>query len=118
MRSSVLDNCLCVAGFLSVAATVAVYAGPTPDLQSIEVKIAQNPGAIVDDIMIASEVQAALRADPQTAILRISVDTRNGVVSLSGSVPSVEIEDHVVQVVASIRDVRDIKNSLRVIPAG
>src|SRR5579862_553576 len=92
MRMPILDVSLCAASFFSIAATVAVYAGPSPDLRSIETMIAAGSSAVViDDAMITSKVQAVLGADPRTAALRIAIDTKDGVVSLAGVVPSAEI---------------------------
>ena len=52
------------------------------------------------------------------AALPVKVATQQGVVVLSGDVPSAEAGDRVVQIVASVSGVKEIKNELKVKAAG
>lgn len=70
------------------------------------------------DETIQMSAKAAIGADAQSATLPVSVSVRKGVVILSGEVPSAEAGDRVVQIVASVSGVREVKNELRVKSAG
>jgi hyperosmotically inducible protein len=48
----------------------------------------------------------------------VNVATQQGVVVLSGDVPSAEAGDRIVQIVASVSGVKEIKNELKVKAAG
>lgn len=69
--------------------------------------------AVTDDTITAS-AKAALSADAQSAALPVAVQTKAGVILLSGNVPSAEAGDRVVQIVASVAGVKEVRNDLRV----
>lgn len=115
MKALNLDTSLCVAGMLSVAAIVAVYAAnPTSNLRELEVAATQSSSVIGDDALITSHVVSAITADPQTASLRINVGTKDGIVAVRGAVPNANVGAHLLQVVATVDGVRGVKNSLRI----
>jgi hyperosmotically inducible protein len=115
MKALNLDISLCVAGALSVAAIVAVYAAnPTTNLRELEASAPQTASLSVDDAAITSNVLTAINSDPQTASLRLNIGTRDGVVAVRGSVPNAHVGAHLLQVVATVEGVRGVKNSLRI----
>ncbi len=72
----------------------------------------QKVEAVVDDAAITTKVKAALIADPGLQSLQIGVDTKNGAVTLSGSVDSMSTKDHAKQVAASVSGVVDVIDNM------
>ncbi|MEO8407288.1 MAG: BON domain-containing protein [Oxalobacteraceae bacterium] len=75
---------------------------------------APSPSAYADDAMITTMVKTALVEDKQVKSLKINVTTEQGVVKMSGTVPSVEVGKRVLQLAAGVQGVKDIKNGLKV----
>lgn len=99
------------ASLLSLTAVTVAYAadphsGPLP------------PGAAapaqVDDALIAAKVKAALAEDKQVATVKINVTSEQGVVKISGAVPSAEIGQRALELAASVKGVRDVRSELTV----
>ncbi|MBY5925613.1 MULTISPECIES: BON domain-containing protein [unclassified Halomonas] len=72
--------------------------GATVEDESIETKAAHNLG----------------RTDARLADARINVDSYNGVVLLTGQVPSAELKQRAEEVVSQVRNVRRVHNELTV----
>jgi len=70
--------------------------------------------AYADDAMITTMVKTALVEDKQVQALKISVTTEQGVVKMSGTVPSVEVGKRALQLAAGVQGVKDVKNDLKV----
>lgn len=70
--------------------------------------------AYADDAMITTKVKTALVEDKQVQALKISVTTEQGVVKMSGTVPSVEVGKRALQLAAGVQGVKDVKNDLKV----
>ncbi|MGH9347947.1 MAG: BON domain-containing protein [Vicinamibacterales bacterium] len=75
---------------------------------------ADRAGAVVTDAALTSAVKAKLLADPAVAGLRIDVDTRNGVVTLTGDMASSAEADEAIRLARTTEGVRDVVNRLRV----
>jgi hyperosmotically inducible protein len=114
MQKSKLMNSLAAAAFLAGAMTAsfAVNAqaqpGPGPGAP------AASAGAAVTDDTITASAKTALSADAQLAPLPINVTTRKGVVVVSGDVPSAAAGERVLQIVAAVSGVKDVKSALKV----
>jgi hyperosmotically inducible protein len=74
----------------------------------------QAGGAKVDDAQITSRVSASLMGDKELSKVRIDVDTRDGVVTLSGPVPSSTIKARANEVARTVKDVKSVDNQLTV----
>lgn len=72
-------------------------------------------GTHIDDATITAAVKSRLLEDPQVKGLRIDVDTRQGVVFLTGSVSSQEESDRAVEVARGTKYVKDVKPNLTII---
>ncbi|MBB5609617.1 MULTISPECIES: BON domain-containing protein [unclassified Janthinobacterium] len=122
MQTSKLFNTLVAAALLSGASITATHAADSapkaPAAPAADTVVAANAAAAVPDETITSSAKAALSADAQAAALPVNVATKQGVVVLSGDVPSAEAGDRVVQIVASVSGVKEIKNELKVKAAG
>ncbi len=70
--------------------------------------------AYADDAMITTMVKAALVEDEQVQSLKISVSTEQGIVKMSGVVPTAEVGQRALQLAAGVQGVQDIKSELKV----
>lgn len=111
MNTSSLAARLLAAAITMAAAAPAVHAA---DMGSASAPSAQKAGAYIDDSVITAKVKAALVEDKQISSMKIKVSTKDGVVTLKGSVPSAELGQHALQLVAGIEGVRDVKSDLTV----
>lgn len=75
---------------------------------------AQEAGKAVDDAALAARVKAALVAEPGVDSLKIDVESKNGVVSLEGTVAQPEQRAKVEQIALSIDGVKAVNNNLAV----
>lgn len=73
-------------------------------------------GAAIDDAGITAKVKAAIFAEPGLKTLQISVDTVNGVVTLSGSVDTQSNSDSAKALASAVAGVKDVENRLALKP--
>ena len=73
-------------------------------------------GVVIDDATITAKVKAAIFAEPDLKTLQISVDTVDGVVSLSGSVDSQKDSDMAKALAAAVAGVKEVDNHLALKP--
>ncbi len=71
-------------------------------------------GVVVDDSVITTKAKAKILATKDLKTLQISVETRQGEVTLSGSVDSEAAKMKAEQVVSEIEGVKSVKNALEV----
>jgi hyperosmotically inducible protein len=69
-----------------------------------------------DDLTIGAHVKTALLNEPGVGALRLGVETFQGVVTLSGTVPSAADVDRAIAAARKVRGVKDVKSSLKVQP--
>ncbi len=74
-------------------------------------------GQYVDDATITARVKKRFAEDPQVAATRISVETLNGTVQLSGFAVSETERVRAAEIARSVPDVRDVRNDVIVRPA-
>lgn len=67
-----------------------------------------------DDATISTRVKIALLGDQQTQLLRLDVRTVQGVVTLSGTVPSAAVERRAIAVARTVKGVKDVKSEIAV----
>jgi hyperosmotically inducible protein len=115
MQKSKLMNSIAAIALLAGTMTVS-YAAGAQDKPAAPVAVTPNAaGAVaVSDDTITATAKTALSADSQVAGLPITVTTRKGVVMVSGDVPSAAAGERVLQIVASVSGVKDVKNTLKV----
>ena len=73
--------------------------------------------AAVDDSAITTKVKAAVMAEPGLKSLDINVETKNGVVTLAGTVQSSELKHRAVTLAQQVEGVRSVSDQLVVKPA-
>jgi hyperosmotically inducible periplasmic protein len=68
-------------------------------------------GNVMSDSAITTQVKAKLLAEPAVSSLNISAETNNGVVKLSGTVPTDKEASVAIQVAESVNGVKDVDAS-------
>lgn len=71
----------------------------------------------VDDSMITAKVNAALVADKDLSAVRIDVDTKDGVVTLTGPAPTPQAREQATRIAKDVKGVVSVNNQL-VVKAG
>ena len=79
---------------------------------------APNPqrtaGEHIDDATITMHVKSRLLEDPQVKGLKIDVDTREGVVFLTGTVRRTQEKDKAIELAKDTQGVRDVQANLKI----
>jgi len=75
-------------------------------------------GQIIDDAAIVAEVKAKLGADKLSNLTKIDVKSDAGVVTLGGTVDTVERRARAVQIAAAVNGVKTVLNNIEVSGAG
>jgi hyperosmotically inducible protein len=73
-----------------------------------------STGEVIDDSIITGKVKTALIADSTTKAHQINVETKGGVVQLSGFVDNAEAKSKATSVAKSVTGVKDVRNELSV----
>lgn len=71
-------------------------------------------GQKVDDAQIVTKVKSKLAADDEIKALSIDVDAKEGMVTLSGTVPSEKAKERASDIVRNTEDVKGLDNKLQV----
>ena len=72
----------------------------------------ESTGEYVDDSVITTKVKSLLAADDFLKSFQISVETRKGIVELSGFVDSQKAKDKAGQIARGVGGVKSVKNAL------
>lgn len=89
-----------VKDMISVRSASASGDAPSPD---------RTVGERIDDAGITARVKGRLLEDPAVRGLKIDVDTREGVVYLTGAIPGAPEREKAVQIARSTEGVRDVQ---------
>jgi hyperosmotically inducible protein len=112
----------------AMSATAAKVEDGAAKVESSARNAAQNAGdaatqavnsakATADDVSITAQVSASLAKDPDLSALKIDVDTKGGVVTLSGPAPSLQAKERASDIAKGIKGVGSVNNQL-VVKAG
>lgn len=71
-----------------------------------------STGEVVDDSVITTKVKSQLAADELLKGFQVSVETRKGIVELSGFVDSQKAKDKAGQIARGVGGVKSVKNAL------
>lgn len=71
-------------------------------------------GTAIDDATITAAIKANILAEPGLKVLKIDVDTKNGIVMLTGSADSQQNVQKAGQVAAAVQGVKSVDNRLAV----
>ena len=72
----------------------------------------EGTGEYVDDSVITTKIKSLLAADDFLKSFQISVETRKGIVQLSGFVNSQQAVDKAGQITRTVKGVKSVKNNL------
>jgi len=75
---------------------------------------ARSAGEAIDDGVVTTKVKAALVADTQVKAHEVNVETREGVVQLSGFVDSNEAKSKAAEVAGRVAGVKEVHNDIQV----
>jgi len=70
-------------------------------------------GQTIDDTVITTEIKAKLTADKLSNLTKVGVDTKQGIVTLSGTVDSIERRERAAQIAGSVKGVRGVVNAIQ-----
>ena len=97
---------------LAVAGCVSLGSGPNDsDSDSGSSATRSSGGSRVSDSEITASIKEAFKQDPQLAAASISVNAENGVVTLSGNVPTALVYNRAISVARSAPGVRPPVNA-------
>jgi hypothetical protein len=94
-------------GMVTLVAVVAASA-PAAPAQS------RTVGQVIDDASITTEIKAKLTAERLANLTQIGVTTRNRIVTLTGTVDSLERQAQAAQIAGSVKGVRGVVNNILV----
>lgn len=106
-----IRNILLVTGFTALVAVGACNKAPEPQLTSPP-GTPMTLGTQVDDAVITSGVKSALVADDLVKSMDLQVETRQGVVQISGYVDSQAQIDQALTLTRSVAGVTDVQNAI------
>ena len=69
-------------------------------------------GEALSDTAITTKVKGAILAEPDLSVLQIRVNTKDGVVTITGAIDSQDDIDKTLTIVRSVAGVKSIKNQL------
>ena len=95
---------------LSAVVVLALLAGPIQAASAADTSI----GTKVDDAAITTKVKAKLTADQAKNLVKVHVDTENGVVHLKGTVPTDADKAEAERLARDTNGVREVVNELQV----
>ena len=72
----------------------------------------------VDDAAITTKVKSAVFAEPGLKTLQIGVDTKDGVVTLSGTVDTPVMKERAMQIAQHVEGVRSVVDNIAIKTAG
>ena len=91
-------------------ADAEIWEGPEPAAQTEDMK------ASASDAWITTKVKVRLMAEPGLSPLGVNVDTRAGVVTLFGTVPTSALKESATAQTRSVDGVKGVENELQIVP--
>lgn len=84
--------------------------------REVEEEVGPEVRRVAGDAAITTRIKSKLTADPEINPLRIDVDTVNGQVTLTGTVPSEDVKQEAEDLARSTEGVVSVDNLLQVVP--
>jgi hyperosmotically inducible protein len=98
-----------VVALASLLALATLAAGPAQ---------ARTIGQIIDDATLVAAVKAKITAERLSNLVRIDVKSNDGVVTLNGTVDSLERRDRIVQIASWVEGVKRVVDNIQVTGSG
>lgn len=80
-------------------------------------QVADKAAGAIDDATITTKIKAAVLAEPGLKALQIKVDTRDGNVTLNGTVDTPALKERAMQVARAVEGVKTVSDQLVVKPS-
>jgi osmotically-inducible protein OsmY len=109
---------LCLAVFTSISACTAAAVGGATDGGYYAGQYKHNSGSSAKDAAISRAINEHYVKDPLVSAFDVHVDTRNGVVNLSGTVPSQQAAQRAVSLARAVDGASQVINQLKIMPGG
>lgn len=93
---------------------LAIIMGLLGMLAGCQAMTGQTLGQNIDDTTLTTSVKTQLARDKIGSLTRVSVDTYNGVVTLTGVVTSPQEKARAEEIAKGVNGVRDVNNNLQV----
>ena len=77
-------------------------------------RAADKTATVIDDATITTKVKAAVLAEPGLKTLQINVDTKDGRVTLAGTVDNAELKQRATKVAGAVEGVKSVSDQLTV----
>jgi hyperosmotically inducible protein len=74
----------------------------------------RTTGQVIDDASITAAVKTKLAAEKLSTLTKVNVDTRNGVVTLTGNVDTETTRQRALEAARGVEGVRDVISNLRI----
>ena len=87
------------------------------DAQASGSQASTTMGEKIDDAVITTSVNTSLAKDPDLSAIKIDVDTKDGIVTLSGPAPTAAAKDKATELTKQVKGVASVNNQL-VVKAG
>jgi len=81
-------------------------------------RAAAKTGVVVEDATITTKVKSAVLAEPGLKTLQIGVDTKDGVVTLSGTVDTPVLKERAMQIAQQVDGVKSVVDNLAIKTTG
>jgi hyperosmotically inducible protein len=94
--------------------TTTLTTGPTTSVKTSAISVSPETRARIDDAVITASVKAGIVKDPDLSVLKIDVDTRDGVVTLNGLAGNEPAKARAEKLAQSVKGVREVRNHLAV----
>jgi hyperosmotically inducible periplasmic protein len=98
------------------ASTTTTTVAPTPAASNAMANAVEKAADAAGDAVITGKVKTVLIADPDVKALHIDVDTKNGVVTLTGTADTAAHSDKATTVARGVEGVTSVDNQLAVKP--
>ncbi|HYF41413.1 MAG TPA: BON domain-containing protein [Ramlibacter sp.] len=111
---------LALGALLALAACGEQATGGTQDARSSGAAAAANPqggpgaSGMADDSRLTEQVKAGLAADQELSATSITVTSRDGVITLVGTVPTSAAKARADGIAKNVKDVKQVNNQLTV----
>lgn len=75
---------------------------------------AADSQSVISDAEITAKVNTGLAADKDLSAIKINVDTKDGIVTLNGPVPTAAAKERASEIARNVKDVKSVNNQLNV----
>ena len=86
---------------------------PAPGSDSSVLGAGSSTG-MIDDAQIVTKVNTGIAADKDLSTFKIDVDSKGGMVTLKGTVPTSAAKDRAAEIAKNVKDVKAVENQLTV----